>query len=60
MAKLIVVIPTYNEAANVAAIIGRLLAVDPSYHVLVVDDNSPDGTADIVKELQNKYKIYSK
>jgi dolichol-phosphate mannosyltransferase len=51
MMKLMVVIPTYNEAANVATVVGRLLAVDSGYHVLVVDDNSPDGTADIVARL---------
>ncbi|MCI0457437.1 MAG: polyprenol monophosphomannose synthase [Gemmataceae bacterium] len=48
--KLIVVIPTYNEAANIGATLLRVLAVDPGFHVLVVDDNSPDGTAAQVAE----------
>ncbi len=48
--KLIVVIPTYNEAANIGNILARILAVDPAYHALVVDDNSPDGTAAVVAE----------
>src|SRR5438874_12012534 len=48
--KLIVVIPTYNEAANIGRILSRVLAVDPDYHALVVDDNSPDGTATVVAE----------
>ena len=48
--KLVVVIPTYNEAANIDQMLKRVLAVDPGYHVLVVDDNSPDGTARIVAE----------
>ena len=42
---------TYNEAANVGNVVGRVLTVDAGYHVLVVDDNSPDGTADIVAGL---------
>jgi dolichol-phosphate mannosyltransferase len=48
--KLIVVIPTYNEAANIGKMLTRILAVDPDYHALVVDDNSPDGTAAVVAE----------
>jgi len=48
--KLLVVIPTYNEAANVGTILTRILGLEPSWHVLVVDDNSPDGTAARVAE----------
>jgi dolichol-phosphate mannosyltransferase len=48
--KLIIVIPTYNEAANIGRTLARILAVDPDYHALVVDDNSPDGTAAVVAE----------
>src|SRR5260370_15190087 len=51
MMKVIVVIPTSNEADNVRGIVARALAVDPAYHVLVVDDSSPDGTAGIVSRL---------
>lgn len=49
--KLMVVIPTYNEAENIQRTVQRLLAVDSGYHVMVVDDNSPDGTAQRVSEL---------
>jgi dolichol-phosphate mannosyltransferase len=49
--KLMVVIPTYNEAANIGTMVARALAVHPAYHVIVVDDNSPDGTAARVNEL---------
>lgn len=49
--KVIVVIPTYNEADNVRILIPRILGLGDSYHVLVVDDNSPDGTASVVEEL---------
>jgi dolichol-phosphate mannosyltransferase len=46
-----VVIPTYNEAENISRIIPEVLDRDPGISVLVVDDNSPDGTANLVKEL---------
>ena len=49
--KKIVIIPTYNEKENIAAIINAVLVLGNQYHVLVVDDGSPDGTANIVKEL---------
>jgi dolichol-phosphate mannosyltransferase len=47
----IVVVPTYNEAENVGQLLPAILVRDPRLRVLVVDDNSPDGTADIVKAL---------
>lgn len=49
--KSIVVIPTYNEADNIGRIVPEVLERDPDLSVLVVDDSSPDGTADIVKGL---------
>jgi dolichol-phosphate mannosyltransferase len=52
MPKSLIVIPTYNEAENVPQIVPQILEQDPTFHVLVVDDNSPDGTARIVKEMQ--------
>lgn len=47
----LVIIPTYNEKDNVAAIIEAVFNLNKGYHVLIIDDGSPDGTADIVKEL---------
>lgn len=47
----IVIIPTYNEKENLALIVAAVLAVDPEIEVLVVDDNSPDGTGRIADEL---------
>ena len=44
----LVVVPTYDEAANVGPVLSALVAAVPDAHVLVVDDNSPDGTADLV------------
>ncbi len=49
--KTVVVIPTYNEADNIGRIVPAVLERDPDISVLVVDDNSPDGTAAIVKAL---------
>ncbi len=49
--KTIVVIPTYNECDNISRIIPEVLAVDKSISILVVDDNSPDGTAAVVEEM---------
>jgi len=51
----LVIIPTYNEKENVASIIGAVFALQQNYHVLIIDDGSPDGTADIVKSLFEKY-----
>ena len=51
----IVIIPTYNEKENVARIITTIMEMQQDFHVLVIDDGSPDGTADIVKHLQLQY-----
>ncbi len=51
----IVIIPTYNERENIAAIITAVFAQQKGYHVLVIDDGSPDGTADIVRGLISAY-----
>ena len=51
----LVVIPTYNEKENIASILAAIFGLQQSFHVLVIDDGSPDGTAQIVKELQSKY-----
>lgn len=50
--RCLVIIPTYNEKENVALIIDAVLRQSPQFDILIVDDNSPDGTADIVKALQ--------
>ena len=48
----LIIIPTYNEADNVSKIIPEVLAQDEGFNILIVDDNSPDGTANLVKEMQ--------
>lgn len=49
--SVLVIVPTYNEAANIAAIVGKIRASAPEADVLIVDDNSPDGTGAIAAEL---------
>jgi dolichol-phosphate mannosyltransferase len=51
LGELLVIIPTYNEAPNLERVVARLREVVPVAHVLVVDDNSPDGTGDIADRL---------
>jgi len=51
----LVIIPTYNEKENIENIIGAVMNLQLQYHVLIIDDNSPDGTAAIVKSLFAKY-----
>ena len=48
----LVIIPTYNEKENIEAIIRKVFSLSISFHILIVDDGSPDGTAAIVKQLQ--------
>ena len=51
----IVIIPTYKEKENVEKIIRAIFTLPVSFDILIIDDNSPDGTADIVKKLQSKF-----
>ena len=51
----IVIIPTYNEKENIENIVRRVFSYEKVFDVLVVDDNSPDGTANIVKNLQQEF-----
>ncbi|OFY44093.1 MAG: dolichyl-phosphate beta-D-mannosyltransferase [Bacteroidetes bacterium GWF2_40_14] len=48
----IVIIPTFNEKENIEKIVKIILSIEEVFHILIVDDSSPDGTADIVKKLQ--------
>lgn len=51
----LVVIPTYNEKENISAILHSIFNLQQDFHVMVIDDGSPDGTAQVVKELQPKF-----
>jgi len=51
----VVIIPTYNEKENIEAIIRKVFSLNKSFDVLVVEDNSPDGTANIIKSLMKEF-----
>ena len=51
----VVIIPTYNERENIAKMIDVVMSLDGAFDLLIVDDGSPDGTANIVREKQNTY-----
>ncbi|MBN1253217.1 MAG: polyprenol monophosphomannose synthase [Bacteroidales bacterium] len=55
MSDSLVIIPTYNEILNIEAIIEKTLSLKDSFEILIVDDGSPDGTGNKVKELQQKH-----
>ncbi|NLA15761.1 MAG: polyprenol monophosphomannose synthase [Bacteroidales bacterium] len=54
--RILVIIPTYNEQENAEKIIRSVFSLKEPFHILVVDDNSPDGTADIVRSLMPEFK----
>lgn len=53
--KKLVIIPTYKEKENISSILEAIFSLNEGFHVLIIDDNSPDGTAQIVRDLQDKY-----
>lgn len=53
--RCLVIIPTYNEKENIEAIVRYVFGLSEPFHILVIDDGSPDGTAQIVKSLQTEY-----
>ena len=55
MSNCLVIIPTYNEIENIEAIIRTVFDLKKPFHILIVDDNSPDGTAENVRELQEEF-----
>ncbi len=55
MSKNLVIIPTYNEKENVEKMVRKVFSLKTHFHILIVEDNSPDGTAEIVKSLQKEF-----
>ena len=55
MADSLVIIPTYNEKENIENIIRKVFSLEKEFDILIVEDNSPDGTADIVKRLMQEF-----
>jgi dolichol-phosphate mannosyltransferase len=56
----LVIIPTYNEKENIKIILQAIFDLQQDFHVLVIDDGSPDGTAEVVKDLQlqNQHQLF--
>ncbi|HXD91840.1 MAG TPA: polyprenol monophosphomannose synthase [Bacteroidia bacterium] len=55
MGKNLVIIPTYNEKENIQKMVEKVFSLKPDFDLLIIDDGSPDGTAEIVKTLQQKF-----
>lgn len=55
MSQSLIIIPTYNEIENIEKMIRKVFSLQEPFHLLIVDDGSPDGTANKVKELQKEY-----
>ena len=55
MSDSLIIIPTYNEKENIEKIIRKVFSLEKDFHILIVDDGSPDGTATIVKNLQKDF-----
>ncbi|MFA7273319.1 MAG: polyprenol monophosphomannose synthase [Crocinitomicaceae bacterium] len=55
MPKTLILIPTYNEIENISLMVQKVMGYSQAYHVLIIDDNSPDGTGDAVREFQKDY-----
>ena len=55
MDRKLIIIPTYNEIENIEAITRKVFSIEGDYHILVIDDGSPDGTAAAVKKLQEEF-----
>ena len=53
--RYLVIVPTYNEVANIEAILTHVLSLPPKFDVLVIEDGSPDGTADVVRKSMAKH-----
>ena len=53
--KNLVIIPTYNEKENIEKMIRKVMSLKDGFHLLIVDDGSPDGTGKIVKDLQSEF-----
>lgn len=55
MSRKVVIIPTYNEKENIEAIVRKVFSLEGQYHILIIEDGSPDGTAAIVRTLQEEF-----
>src|SRR5882724_4201841 len=53
--RAVVLVPTYNERANISELVEKVRQVAPGLHILIIDDNSPDGTGELAEELARQY-----
>ncbi|MBR0534681.1 MAG: polyprenol monophosphomannose synthase [Bacteroidales bacterium] len=53
--KKVIIIPTYNEIENIEKMLRKVMSLEDGFHVLIIDDGSPDGTADVVKKLMSEF-----
>lgn len=56
MNRTLVIIPTYNEMENAEKMVRKVFSLDTPFHLLIIDDHSPDGTAEIIKKLQGEFE----
>ncbi|MEO0332981.1 MAG: glycosyltransferase, partial [Bacteroidota bacterium] len=56
MSENLVIVPTYNEKENIQLLLNSILSLEVNFDVLVVDDGSPDGTANLVRDMQPNYE----
>ncbi len=55
MAKSLIIIPTYNERENISRLVKEILNLKENFHILIVDDNSPDGTSEVIDKLAEDF-----
>mgnify|MGYP003973214743 FL=1 len=53
--KVSIILPTYNERNNIKKIVQEILKIDSKFEIIIIDDNSPDGTGKIIDKLKIKY-----
>ena len=56
MSKYLVIVPTYNESENIETLVRKVMSEIPGCHMLIVEDSSPDGTADIIRRLMQEFE----
>ena len=56
MKKIVICSPTYNEVGNIEILCTEIFKVNKNFHVLIIDDNSTDGTLELIKKLKFKFK----
>ena len=55
MSNAVIIIPTYNEKENIEKMVRKVFSLPEGFHILIIDDGSPDGTGQIVKNLQKEF-----